>query len=606
MKKRLSSLVILMLAISMPARSQDHSRTIEVLTGASSAPATQTASRRGTARTRGAIRGRVTSNDGQPLTNARVMVRAFSSQSGPVRYVSLDEKGEFHIDDLAPAVYGVMANLPGYIESGVSNLPRYLRLGDNVTITLTRGGVITGTVTGMNGEPVVGLGVRVMQVRDAELRPLRIPRSFRSGETDDRGVYRVYGLPPGAYHVIANGTPFLSNQLSAYAEDVPTYYPSATRDTASEVMVQMGQEVTGIDIRYRGERGQAISGTISGGLPSSRPYGVSVALINAATNATESSTFIQPIDPNRAFAFYGVPDGEYEVFAQTSSIEGAAVSPARRVIVKGSDVTGIELALAPLASVSGRVVIEQQASPALKETCKARSATHLEENLLTFMRDDKSEVSRPRRSFSRMGWSVVPSEAGEFQVQAVEAGQYHLKPAMLGESWYVRSLTLALNNKNSAPQDLSTTGLSVKAGERVAGVTISLAEGGASIEGRAVLAEDSSRPPSWIRVILVPVDKENRDNLLRYEEVAAQKDGTFKIGNIAPGRYWIVTQQTAEPELSGEPFRPMVWDAGSRAEIRSEAEKTNLVVELKPCQKMKDYILRVKAQPRKSGPRRPF
>ena len=83
--------------------------------------------------------------------------------------------------------------------------------------------------------------------------------------TDDRGVYRMYGLLPGTYIVSAGGmTRFFGGYgTTAHDQDAPTYAPSATRDTAQEVVVRSGEEATA-DIQYRGEPGHAISGTVLG------------------------------------------------------------------------------------------------------------------------------------------------------------------------------------------------------------------------------------------------------------------------------------------------------------------------------------------------------
>ena len=40
-------------------------------------------------------------------------------------------------------------------------------VGDSVTLVLTKGGVITGTVTNQAGEPVVGVTVRALMVHTA-------------------------------------------------------------------------------------------------------------------------------------------------------------------------------------------------------------------------------------------------------------------------------------------------------------------------------------------------------------------------------------------------------------------------------------------------------
>jgi hypothetical protein len=594
MKHPLLSLAIAVLFIAMPALAHKEGHSSEPALSAQAARE-QARSRQQTAGSRGSIRGRIVSSEGQPLINASVFVVVVGAQTGTRSTISTNERGEFQADDLPPAIYNVIATVPGYVDSNFPGSPessRYYRLGDTVSITMVRGGVITGAVTGADGKPVVAVGVRAVQVRDVDGQHLRTPRAVRSAESDDRGIYRIYGLAPGSYVVVANKSAFVNNSTSPYAEDAPTYFPSATRDTATEITVLSGHEVTGIDIRYLGEKGHAISGTISGALPAARSGGVSVAMINTATNATEANAFISSLENKNSFAFYGVPDGEYEIFAQGFSSAGDnTVSLPRRVSVKGSDVTGIELSLAPLGSISGRIVVERQRGPSMIADCKAKRAMMLEENLVSARLDDKSGGERRRSPFSPRSFVIAPDEQGEFTARRVAAGRYRFGAVELNESFYIKSVTLAASNKSSPPADVSLNGVSVRSGGKVTGLTITVAEGAAGIEGRLVQAADSKQLPRGLRAILVPAESENRDNLLRYGEVALRSDGSFKLNNIAPGRYWLLAKQDERAEQAGEPSAPFIWDARSRAAIRREAEQANAVVELKTCRKITDYPL---------------
>ena len=54
--------------------------------------------------------------------------------------------------------------------------------------------------------------------------------------------------------------------FNPYDFDAPTYAPSSTRDNAAEVRVTSGEE-TNVDIRYRGEPGYIISGTVKVAAP---------------------------------------------------------------------------------------------------------------------------------------------------------------------------------------------------------------------------------------------------------------------------------------------------------------------------------------------------
>src|SRR4030095_10666179 len=91
-------------------------------------------------------------------------------------------------------------------------------------------------------------------------------------------------------------------------------YPSATRDTAAEIVVRDGDEVTA-DIQYRGEPGRAISGNVENAQVQNQfGSGVSVTLMELPNRTPMGGVGIGSLD-NFSFAFYGVPDGDYELSA---------------------------------------------------------------------------------------------------------------------------------------------------------------------------------------------------------------------------------------------------------------------------------------------------
>src|SRR5262249_18467902 len=134
--------------------------------------------------------------------------------------------------------------------------------GDDVTIRVEKGGVITGRVTSVDGEPLVGLQVVARRVGEAGRPPITFSNGLaRTRLTDDRGIYRFWGLQPGVYVVSARPAPYLVT--TAYDDDSPTYYPSSTLGSADRIELDGGQELTGIDITYRGYSGHAVSGTVT-------------------------------------------------------------------------------------------------------------------------------------------------------------------------------------------------------------------------------------------------------------------------------------------------------------------------------------------------------
>ena len=110
----------------------------------------------------GTISGRVVNENGQPMANAAVSVRAFGG-AGSGRNTTTDGDGNFQISGLDPVAYSVSASVPAYTtppRDPDNTQPAYYRAGDSVKLELIKGGVITGTVTNSAGEPVVSVRVR--------------------------------------------------------------------------------------------------------------------------------------------------------------------------------------------------------------------------------------------------------------------------------------------------------------------------------------------------------------------------------------------------------------------------------------------------------------
>ena len=130
--------------------------------------------------------------------------------------------------------------------------------------------------------------------------------------------------------------------------------------------------------------------------------------------------------------------------------------------------------------------------------------------------------------------------------------------------------------------------ITLKTGERVSGLTVTFTEGAASLRGRISAPEGQSLPPR-MRVYLVPAERESLENTLRFFEAVAESDGRFAIGNIAPGRYWII----ARPAEDIDSTRVKLIRQGSdfRAKVLHEAESLKKEISFKPCERLVDYDL---------------
>ncbi len=540
------------------------------------------------------ISGRIVLDDGQPAARAMVEITSVGLRSNREQNVECDETGSFKLSGLAPGSYSVTAVAPGYVSAEDASVQQY-RPGESVTLRLVKGGVITGRVTDISGEPLVGTNVKVQRLRDLNGKRVRNGESWGWNDdwhTDDRGIYRVYGLMPGIYLVsVESGSGI--RWYGAVDNETPTYYPSTTRDAAMEITVRPGDEISGIDIRLRNDAGRAVSGTLVGTTDASQPMNQpGITLLSATTREIVSSW---PVYRSQTFAFFGIPDGEYELYARLSGSkeESGAGSAPQRVSVKGADVTGLTVRMTAYGSISGRVVVEPAKAGEAK--CAPQPTNTIEEILVRA----QSERRNPRSLNALLGdlderadRPIAPSEKGEFTLRSLEPDSYRIEPDLPGDSWFVRSMSLPPSGTAKTRTDAARAPISVKAGEKVTGLELTLAEGAASLSGRVVPQETSPRgtSPLNLRIHLIPAEPTAADDVLRYRELVTEKDGSFAFNHLAPGKYRLLPRSI--PDTEKEKPRPAAFDSTERIKLRKEAEAANNELELKPCQRVKEYVLR--------------
>jgi hypothetical protein len=545
----------------------------------------------------GEISGQVVNDSGQPMPNAVVAVRAFGA-GGPGRTTTTDSEGSFQMKGLEPVAYVITVVLAGYVMTPRDpdrNPAAYYHLGDVARIEMSKGGVITGTVTRSAGEPVVVVPVRAYMIRDGNGRPSRYGSPFREVTTDDRGIYRVYGLPSGTYVVSAGGGRPSPYEVSAFGSDVPTYAPSSPRDAAAEVSVRAGEESANVDIRYRGEPGHVVSGMANTPVASDQPPGFSITLM-ATFNGIAQPSYSSFQNPGgRGFAISGVADGDYDAIAQ-SYFPGAGewlISDARRIKVRGADINGIELTAKPLGAITGRVVLEESKVP----ECKDKRRLLLRETVLSSWHNEKIPTDQPPFVWG-LGAPVLPDPQGEFHLHSLAPGQYRFNVPPTAKYWYLKSISWpsvagAKAAPANRPVDAARNWTTLKPGDRLSGLIITMALGAASLRGQIEIAAGQKLPPRLF-VYLVPAEPEKADDVLRFFTAPVEADGSFALNHLAPGRYWPLAQTANESDVSVLSKLRLPDEAEARAKVRHDAESTKIETALQPCQNLTGYRLPLK------------
>jgi hypothetical protein len=124
----------------------------------------------------------------------------------------------------------------------------------------------------------------------------------------------------------------------------------------------------------------------------------------------------------------------------------------------------------------------------------------------------------------------------------------------------------------------------------LSGLTISLAEGAASIRGQVDLVEGQKSPPRLF-VYLVPAERESADDVVRFFGSMVLPDRSFELSNLPPGRYWVMARGAGENELNVLSRLRLPDEAEVRAKLRQEAEAGKLQAEFKPCQNVTEFHL---------------
>lgn len=536
---------------------------------------------------KGLISGRVVDGNGQPILNATVYTRVLSTViNGAPITATTDEQGRFQLEGLTSGNYAISALVPGYVmDSNPGNKNIYYRAGDNdAEITMIKGGVITGTVTGINNEPIIGLPISYVFLNDLDGKQITEKTFFSQPTyTDDRGVYRIYGLRPGEYLIRAGGSSQYSFIATAFDENQSIYYPGTSRPQAKTITVHSGDEIGNIDIRYRSANGFQITGNVVNHENKAQENGyLAVYLIDSNSKLIIDQSDVQLIDNKQEFKIIGAGTGNYDLYAEgyNSTTKEQFVSATKHIQVKNGDLTNIVLSLNRRPTIEGQIVRKKLDEQQLKQLNKTNSKMAYAEILINAQNSTPAKDYDP--SITDLVKNIVPDTKGNFIIDKIHNGLYFLSLYMANKNWYLDAITRG--DEKTAPQNIENlnNGIAVKEGNSIKNLNVKIAEGAGRVEGD-INKENTKNIPALV-VHLVPVDKNLADNLLRYYQVDVDISGHFQLENIAPGKYWAIAIpkeiSTKKNDNSTINDSQMVWDDQKRTALRKAAETTNNEIEI--------------------------
>jgi hypothetical protein len=391
---------------------------------------------------------------------------------------------------------------------------------DKAIIGLPRGGVITGRVTDDNGDALARVQVYTL------LYPPGSPRGQRTGagsQTDDLGQFRIFGLIPGDYVIVAEvfrPTYVQPNAPLETEEDkigfVTTYYPgTADEGAAQRVRARTGGETAGIEMRMASGRLFRISGTVidSQGRPSIRTNG---SLMRRQLNAMNNFGF--STDEQGRFQMRNVPPGNYRLMVRAANMpigDGSrpvndSLEMANVSLSVNADLENISVVTSPGATITGQIVFEEGSPQPMPQQMRVNAQVADPEGNMG-MNNPQPALVTPDLAFTMKGMM------GEFVLRAGTQGQY-LKAVMMGA------------------EDIIDTPREFKNGDKV---TLVLTARASTLEGTVTDAQ--GKPSTDAGIIFFSEDKASwRVNSSKLRRTGVDQTGHYKLPGLMSGRYFIV------------------------------------------------------------------
>jgi len=561
----------------------------------------------------------VVAGTGQPARRARVTLNG--SEGGGSRTATTDEDGRYTFADLGAGRYSLSVSKTGHVgvtfgqtRPGRPGTPIQLTDGEKfaANLQLPRGSVITGTVLDEYGEPTPGTQVRVMRyVMQGGRRTLQ---QSGNGSTDDRGIYRVYGLQPGDYIVSAvprNAGPAMDVQrlqmelaqvrerLVAQAADgaardvaarlqaqlqaqlpqqeeqatgyAPVYFPgTAAVAQAGAVALNIGEERGNVDFQLVRVPMARVDGTIvnSTGQPTEN---IQVTLTDATQPVPGAVTIGSRADAEGRFHLGSVPPGNYRLIARAvvsqPGAPGGGLPGGRGGRLLGPQSTAIRLWGTVDIAVDGRnlsnVLVTLQQGLTLSGRV-AFQGTAPQPADLTRMRVNLAPADPAGGPMMQNAAGTVDA-TGKFTIASVVPGMYRLTASGAGNGWYLDSAVID-------GQDTLDVPFEVKPGSAPSGAVITFTDRQAQLTG--AITNQRGQPAPEQTLILFPADERYWvPQSRRIRSTRPSTDGQFTFAGIPPGDYKLVAMVDVETGAWFDPAFLQQIDAASTRITVNEGEK---------------------------------
>jgi protocatechuate 3,4-dioxygenase beta subunit len=543
-----------------------------------------------TATATGKMSGRVLAGDtGRPIKRARVFINAQDLPGG--RGALTDDNGVFDFTDLPAGRYTVNASKSGYIQLSFgqrrplqAGTPIQLLAGQQlkgIDFALPRGGVVSGRVSDESGDVMPGVQVQVMRYQYQQGDRRLVPAG--QAQTDDRGVYRVWGLNPGDYYVSATarneglGRGFGPAQVQQIVQDAiqgaggrgalqfgggrgggrganiaalagaaptddqeqlmyaPTYYPGVGSPAdARAVTVGVSQEVDAIDFALQLVRTARISGHVENPDGSWTMQGnVQLVPQTTGTRGNFGQNYGGRIGWDGQFSIANVPPGQYTLRARNQDRDAPLSTSQPLSIASGGDLPNVVVVLQNGGSLSGSLVFLPGSTPVPGDLSQIRITAPAAEP-----DDNVGPQTNPR-----------VNKDGTFTMDGVTVGSHFVRANGQLRGWNLKSVEI--NGR-----DVTDTPIEIRSGQKINNVVLTFTDKVSEIDGS--VTDASGQPVTEYTVLAFSTNTAHwRAQSRQIATSRPDQTGMFKIRNLPSGEYYVVTIDPAEP---GEWFDPQYLD----------------------------------------------
>jgi Carboxypeptidase regulatory-like domain len=454
------------------------------------------------------LRGQVVNSvTGEPIYRALV-------QTGSQFATLTDREGRFELEDVTTQGMDLRASKPGYSsESQYRLLPPVAPQqtdDEPVTVKLVPEAILSGTVTGSDGQPLeqVMVQLEVLSVYEG------LPHWTQQAQTttNSEGQYRFTDMRGGKYAVeTAISMEGLPDEQSSTAY-LPVRYPALGASPQS-LAVTHGQHVEA-NLTAEIEKLYMVTGVVNG-------YEKNGGIAISATTA-EGEKLVPPMqfNPENGEFRMNLPSGTFQLTA-TYYHQSGSKEARLTLTVPGAPVHGLAISLEPFASIPVEVIAETVSPPTAEGS--AGEAPSVTLNLLSADPQDAPQtflatpLSRIDKASSGPGARIFENiPPGRYRIQAITAPHWYVASAYCGGTDLIREEIVIAGG---------AVGCSIRVGLRN--------DSGSAHISVKTLTPDHSAKPAMIYVLPV-------DNLIRNSTTQWAQETELTIEGLAPGRYIVL------------------------------------------------------------------